>query len=125
MSDYTFLKNNALSFLKNAKHLYKQGEYNLAAFNIEQAMQLMLKYLLAVKVGDFPRTHSLRRLFRETRDICPELWEFYLKHANTIGNIEGAYIASRYYPIYYEEVEVRHMLEICGEFIEIVEKCVS
>jgi len=48
------LKKNAESFYKNARQLYEQGEYNLAAFNVEQAFQLMLKYLLASKVGISP-----------------------------------------------------------------------
>lgn len=52
------LRENSVSFYKNARYLYGQGEYNLAAFNIEKAMPLMLKYFLAVKVGDFPRTRS-------------------------------------------------------------------
>lgn len=123
MSEFEFLKENASSFYRNAKYLYENGEYNLAAFNVEQAMQLMLKYLLAVKVGDFPRTHSLRRLFREVKDVCPELWRFYESHASVVGNIESAYIASRYYPIRFGKIEVEEMINTYVEFLKVLEKC--
>jgi len=123
LSEFEFLKENASSFYRNAKYLYENGEYNLAAFNIEQAMQLMLKYFLAVKVGDFPRTHSLRRLFREVKDVCPELWRFYESHASVVGNIESAYIASRYYPIRFGKIEVEEMINTYVEFLKVLEKC--
>jgi len=123
LSEYEFLKRNAESFHRNAIYLYKQGEYNLAAFNVEQAAQLMLKYLLAVKVGDFPRTHSLRRLLKGVKDVCPKLWSFYEEHASVIGNMESAYIASRYYPIDFGEVEVREMLIIYEELVKVISKC--
>ena len=123
VSEFAFLRENAESFFRNAEYLYGQGEYNLAAFNVEQAMQLMLKYFLAVKVGDFPRTRSLRRLFREARSLCPRLWEFYEKYASVVGNIESAYIASRYYPTRFERVEVEEMLEVYAEFVGVLEEC--
>jgi len=123
MLDYEFLRKNADSFYRNAKHLFKQGEYNLAAFNLEQAMQLMLKYLLASRLGEFPRTHSLRRLFREVKTLCPELWEFYEGNASVVGNIESAYIASRYYPVDFQEVEVREMLSAYEKFLEVLRGC--
>jgi len=122
-SEFAFLRENAESFFRNAEYLYGQGEYNLAAFNVEQAMQLMLKYLLAVKVGDFPRTHSLRRLFREAKSICPQLWKFYEEYASVVGNIESAYIALRYYPIRFEKVEVEEMIKVYAEFVEVLEEC--
>lgn len=123
VSEFAFLRQNAASFYGNAEHLYRQGEYNLAAFNVEQAMQLMLKYLLAVRVGDFPRTRSPRGLFREAKDLCPELWAFFEKNASVIGNIEGAYIASRYYPTRFEGVEVRDMLKVSSELVGVLEEC--
>ena len=45
--EYEFLKRNADYFLKNAEKLLKEGIYNLAAFNVEQAIQLCLKYLFS------------------------------------------------------------------------------
>jgi len=123
LMEYDFLRRTALSFYKNAKYLYTQEEYNLAAFNIEQAMQLLLKYFLATKVGEFPKTHSLRRLFRESKNLCTDLWEFYQVNASIIGNIESAYMASRYYPVYFEGIEIKEMLKIFDKFIEVIDGC--
>lgn len=123
MSGYDFLRENAESFWRNAKQLFEQGEYNLAAFNIEQAFQLMLKYFLAIKIGDFPRTHSLRRLFREAESLCSSLGSFFVNNINVIGNIESAYIASRYYPIKFEAIEVKEMLGVFEKFLEVLDEC--
>jgi HEPN domain-containing protein len=59
------LRLRAETFLRNAERLYAKGEYDLAAFGVEQYCQLMLKYKLLLKTGAYPRTHSLIRLVRE------------------------------------------------------------
>ncbi|RLI89634.1 MAG: hypothetical protein DRO65_03930, partial [Candidatus Altiarchaeales archaeon] len=88
-----FLKENANAFYRNAKRLLNEQEYKLAAFEIEQSLQLYLKYFLARKIGDFPKTHSLKRLFEECIRFCPEIKKLFEDNINTIGDIEGAYIA--------------------------------
>ncbi len=43
-------------FLSNAaKHFLREGIYDLAAFHIEQALQLYTKYILAKELGYFPK----------------------------------------------------------------------
>lgn len=59
------LRLRAEAFLRNAERLYAEGEYDLAAFGVEQYCRLMLKYKLLLKTGAYPRTHSLIRLVRE------------------------------------------------------------
>jgi hypothetical protein len=59
------LRLRAETFLRNAERLYAEGEYDLAAFGVEQYCQLMLKYKLLLKTGAYPHTHSLIRLVRE------------------------------------------------------------
>ena len=71
-----FLRDNADAFLRNAEKLLEDGEFKLAAFNSEQAVQLYLKYLIGSKLGDFPKTHSLKRIFRDAGSLCPELFNF-------------------------------------------------
>ena len=82
-SEAEFLLRRARAFLENAEQLYERGWYDLAAFNVEQAVQLLLKYKLLLLVGDYPRTHShsLRRLFRLLLEHLndPELERLYLK----------------------------------------------
>jgi len=66
------LKERAYAFLKNAKRLFEEKEYDLSAFNIEQFCQLLLKYKLLIKTGTYPRTHSLLRILRELDAAYPE-----------------------------------------------------
>jgi len=40
-----FLKERAREFFEEAKELFNKKRYNLSAFNLEQAIQLFLKYL--------------------------------------------------------------------------------
>ena len=42
------LKIRAYAFLRNAKRLFDEGEYDLAAFSVEQFCQLILKYKLLI-----------------------------------------------------------------------------
>jgi len=68
---YEFLKETELlrlraeAFPRNAERLYAEGEYDVAAFSIEQHRQLMPKYKPLLKTGAHPRTHLLIRLVRE------------------------------------------------------------
>ena len=55
------LKERAEAFLRNAKRLIEEKEWDLAMFSLEQYSQLILKYKLLVKYGTYPRTHSIRR----------------------------------------------------------------
>ena len=135
-----FLKKNAVSFLKNAKELFEKGEYNLSAFNVEQAVQLILKYLIAKNFGDFPenfgdlfyenfkdliRTHSIKFLLKKAWEICPDLKDIFTKEANVIGNIENAYITSRYYPVEFTREEIEKMLDVADEIFDVIERCVE
>ncbi len=121
--EYEFLKRNADEFLKNAEYLIEKGIYNLAAFNIEQAVQLYLKYLLAKKIGEFPKTHSIKRLIAECSNFCRELETILKENINVVGEIEVAYIASRYYPIEFLENEVKNMLNVAVKIREVILRC--
>jgi len=121
--EFRFLKKNADEFLSNALHLLERGVYNLSAFSIEQAVQLYLKYFLAMKVGEFPKTHSIKRLIAVCHQFCPELKEIFDEDINIIGEIETAYISSRYYPIEFTEKEVENMLKTAKRIREAVMRC--
>jgi HEPN domain-containing protein len=120
---YDYLKDNADKFLDNAESLFRNGIYNLSAFNIEQGIQLYMKYLFAMKIGDFPKTHSLKRLFSEIKDLCPDLYRIFEENINTIGAIEASYITSRYYPMEFLEKEVSGMFKVAKEIREAVIRC--
>ncbi len=111
------VKKRAEAFLRNAKRLIEEGEYDLAVFNLEQYCQLILKYKLLLKKGSYPRTHSLRRLIRELSWFNKEILVLVndVKNLHYIARLEEAYIVSRYLPITYEENEVRDLLKFVEE----------
>ncbi len=55
--DIGFLKERANEFFEEAQELLKKKKYNLSVFNLEQAIQLWIKYLIGKKIGDWPKTH--------------------------------------------------------------------
>lgn len=119
-SEAEFLLRRARAFLENAEYLYSRGLFDIAAFNLEQAVQLLLKYKLLVVAGDYPRTHSVRRLFRLLLEYVrdSDLESFYLENINVVGDLESAYIAARYLPVEFEEREVGNMLEFAKKLFE-------
>lgn len=118
-----FLKARAKGFYDVAMFLLTKGDYALSAFNIEQSVQLELKHFIGTKLGDFPKTHGLKTLFQQCVRLCPSLKEFYEINVNLIGEIEDAYIMTRYYETRYEEGEVRNMLAFCSRLPSELEKC--
>jgi HEPN domain-containing protein len=108
------LRLRAEAFLRNAERLYAEGEYDLAAFNIEQYCQLMLKYKLLVKTGAYPRAHSLVRLVRELAKAARGA-ERLLEDMVMLTKIEDAHIGSRYLPRRYEKEEVEAMVKYIKE----------
>jgi HEPN domain-containing protein len=116
------LKDRAEAFLKNAERLIEENVWDLAAFNIEQYCQLMLKYKLLIKTGTYPRTHSIMRLTRELSKISQNLQPL-IDDANNIlylTKIEDVYIGARYMPRHYEESEVKSMLKFIKEVFKVL-----
>lgn len=113
------MRERAKAFLKNAQRLLEEGVYDLAAFNVEQYCQLMLKYKLLVKTGTYPRTHSIIRLTRELSKIDGRASRV-LQDIVIVTKIEDAYIGSKYLPRRYEKEEVEAMLKYAKEVFEVV-----
>ncbi|MEM3019453.1 MAG: HEPN domain-containing protein [Candidatus Bathyarchaeia archaeon] len=107
LEEADIIRRRAEAFLKNAASLLKDGDWDLAVFSLEQYCQLILKYKLLIKVGSYPRTHSLRRLIRELAGLYPHLLSLVddEERLHYIARLEEAYIASRYLPYSYEERE--------------------
>ncbi len=118
-----FLKERAKGFYDVAVFLLDKRDYALSAFNIEQAVQLALKHFIGTTLGDFPKTHSLKTLFQECIKICPSLKDLYEANVNLIGEIEDAYIMTRYYETKYEEQEVRNMITFYAKLPGELEMC--
>jgi HEPN domain-containing protein len=115
------LKERAEAFLKNAKRLIDEKVWDLAAFNLEQYRQLLLKYKLLIKTGTYPRTHSIIRLLYELSKLEPKLNDLLNNENNIIflTKIEDAYIGSKYLPRKYEEKEVIAILKFIEEVFKV------
>jgi len=59
----------AREFLETAKYQMNIGFHSLAAFSLEQSLQLFLKAKLLENGMDYPRTHSVRMLIQVLSDI--------------------------------------------------------
>ncbi len=118
------LRKRSENFLKNAEKLLGEGIYDLAAFNLQQAVELFLKYRLFLLLGEYPRTHSIKRLLREIGKTVgkeKEVEKFMNENIDRISNLENAYITSRYLPTEFERREVENMLEVARKIIDFVE----
>jgi len=111
----------AEKFRKNAEFNFKNGDYDLAMFHIEQSMQLLINAKLLDLKGYFERTHSLRKLLSELTDI-EGVKDFLNKYKIVLRNLERAYITSRYYFEEFFKEEVEEAFKALEELREILWK---
>jgi HEPN domain-containing protein len=97
----SFLFENSWSFSRTAKKDLEEGEYNLAMFHAEQALQLCVKYKLYLKYGDYPKTHRLKELLGALGQSYDPL---------VVDLLEDAYIGSRYLPVRYAGETARRVV---------------
>lgn len=118
-----FLKERSGAFFRGAERYFEEKEYALSAFNVEQAVQLLLKNFLRSHLGDFPKTHSLKILFDDCSKLCPELSKVYDDSVSLISDIEDAYIMARYFDKEYDELEIEKMLQFYRDLTLELVKC--
>jgi len=119
--EYEALIRRSRGFYETALVQEEKGYYDLAAFSLEQALQLFLKALL-VKLGiGYPRTHSIRRLLRLVAEAEPGLSniieEILNKYSVELAALEDAYITSRYIPRVFEKAEVGRLRRVVEEVL--------
>ncbi len=116
------LKRRARAFLRNAEYNFENGEYDLVLFHIEQFIQLYLKYLLYRKIGDYPKTHSLTRLFHNIMRIYNDrLRKLYEDNMVILYLLEESYITSRYIPREYDRDIAERVLKFSRKVLEVFE----
>jgi HEPN domain-containing protein len=95
-----YLKNNAKKFFSLGERLLNEDEYNLAIFNLEQALQLGLKYIIYQLTGDFPKIHNVVKLTSIVAELTnnQELKSILNQENIVLDLLEDAYISSRYLP---------------------------
>lgn len=124
MAEAEFLKERAESFFRDAELAIKESRWNSAAFHLEQACQLYLKYFLFKKIGDFPKTHSLRRLLKSIGKAYSkeeDIDNFVERNEEVIFTLEQAYIVSRYLPVEFSEKQVNKMLQFFKELLTLLQ----
>lgn len=123
--DIEYLKKRGEEFLKTSEYHIDNEMYDLAAFDLEQALQLFLKYTIFLKIKTYPPTHSLKSLFKilsETYNNEKELNKILKNKYQLIGNLEQSYISSRYLPYSYTKEEVLEFKKFVNEVVEFLEK---
>jgi len=123
MKSGEFLKDRGLRFFSNGVELFNRGEYDLSAFNIEQAVQLILKYAIWKKLGDFEKTHEISKLLNDYKDLIDEkakVDEFIKKYERTINDLEVAYIESRYLPSQFFKEQIEEMINFFEELTDLI-----
>jgi len=95
------LKERADEFVKLPEFAYKRKRYDLTMFNLEQAIQLYLKYKIWQKLGGFRKIHSISDLLKDYAKAYKKskiIKKFIRENLKIINNLEIAYIESRYLP---------------------------
>jgi len=107
-----FLKNKAQIFFESGSEQIPKKRYFLAAFSFEQAAQLYLKYCLFIKLKDFPKIHEINELLKEISKVYnkkKQVESFLKENASVIGDLQQAYITSRYLPVDFNQYQVEKM----------------
>ncbi len=127
MREVRLLKRRALDFLEEAKIALRRGSYDIACFLAEQALQLYLKFILLKIVGDYLRTHSIKRLLGEIARLTnsSELRNFMRVNRARISALEDAYLMARYFIKEYDEDDADDMIKLVEEIINLVNKIVG
>ncbi len=118
------LKRRSLEFLEEAKEALRRGFYDVACFLAEQSLQLYLKSLLLEIVGDYPRTHSVRRLLGEVANVLSseELRRFVKVNRARLLALEDTYLMARYYVRRYEREDAEDMIKVVKEVIDVINR---
>jgi len=124
LKEIEFLKKRSIEFYENSKSLFKEGKYNISAFNLEQSCQLFLKYLIAKKIGDWPKTHYLDELIKELAKAYKKksITKYFQKNEIFFENLTDAYFTSRYFPREFTKSMLEKLFLEFEKFIKFLEK---
>ncbi len=122
LEEYRFLVERSRRFMESASIQIDRGFYDLAAFSLEQSLQLYLKAYLLKLGADYPRTHSVRKLLKLIAEISgrEEVRELLNKYSVELGSLEDAYISSRYVAREYTREEVERLKRVVEEVERVV-----
>jgi len=120
--EHRYLVERSRRFFETALMQIERGFYDLAAFSLEQSLQLFLKACL-LKLGvDPPRTRSVRRLLELIAEVSgrDEVRGLLQGFAVELGALEDAYISSRYVGREYTREEVERLRRVAEDVERVV-----
>ncbi len=122
-SEVSLLRDRALRMLKSGRRSLLEGDYDIAAFMADQAVQLYMKSVIFELTGELPRVHVVRQLINILRDLLedPDVFDgFVRENRSLLIRLEEAYISSRYMPRKYDREEAEELLDFAEKVIEFV-----
>ena len=81
---------------------------------------MYLKYCLFLKIKDFPKVHELDVLLRDIGKVYKKeekVEKFLKENASVIGDLNQAYITSRYLPVEFSLYQVEKMEEFVKRLV--------
>jgi HEPN domain-containing protein len=111
-------------FKKDAENNFKNKDFDICMFHLEQTAQLLIKAKLLEIKGSFQRTHSLRGFLIELAESWKkeEIKKFIEENKEVLRDLERAYISSRYiYEEFFEE-EVKRAFDVVEKLKEMLWK---
>ncbi|MEM0232544.1 MAG: HEPN domain-containing protein [Candidatus Nezhaarchaeales archaeon] len=122
-SEVSLVRDRALRMLKSGRRSLLEGDYDIAAFMADQAVQLYIKSVIFELTGELPRVHVVRQLINILRDLLgdPDVFDgFVRENRSLLIRLEEAYISSRYMPRKYDREEAEELLDFAEKVIEFV-----
>ncbi|MEM1677057.1 MAG: HEPN domain-containing protein [Nitrososphaerota archaeon] len=122
-SEVSLVRDRALRMLKSGRRSLLEGDYDIAAFMADQAVQLYIKSVIFELTGELPRVHVVRQLINILRDLLgdPDVFDgFVRENRSLLIRLEEAYITSRYMPRKYDREEAEELLDFAEKVIEFV-----
>lgn len=124
MKSFDYLKERGKEFWERGVEDFDKKRFNLSAFDFEQAIQLFIKYLIAKKVSDWPKTHYFSELIKELATVYEneKILKFYEDNELFFNDLEDAYFTSRYFDKKFSENLVAKLIENCKNFLKFIEE---
>ncbi|MEM0481982.1 MAG: HEPN domain-containing protein [Nitrososphaerota archaeon] len=122
-SEVALLRDRALRMLASGRRSFLEGDYDIAAFMADQAVQLYLKSVIFELTGEVPRVHAVRQLMSALKDLLGDqnlFDDFVRENRSLFIRLEEAYISSRYMPRRYDREEAEELLGFAEKVIEFV-----
>jgi len=125
MDEYAYLLKRSQEFYESAMMQFNRGFYGLAAFSLEQSLQLLLKAKLLECGAGYPRVHGVRKLLKLLSEIIEgdgkNVLEGVLRrYSLELALLEDIYITARYVPKEFTADDVRRLKKVVDEVMEAV-----